>query len=75
LLHAAIALLICVKVAPGLSVAQMVVRRGMPVGMPTWLQSARRLAAMSVCASTIVAVPKQKADIKSHGLRAIFVSL
>ena len=40
--QAAIALLICAAVAPGFSVAQMVVRLGMPPGMPAWLQSVAR---------------------------------
>src|SRR5207253_9148332 len=40
--QSAIALLICAAVAPGFSVAQMVVRLGMPPGMPAWLQSVAR---------------------------------
>src|SRR5688572_12325349 len=40
--HAAIALLICAAVAPGLSVAQTVVRFGMPPEMPAPLQSTAR---------------------------------
>ena len=40
--QAAIALLICAAVAPEFSVAQRVVRVGMPAGMPAWLQSVAR---------------------------------
>ena len=40
--HDAIALLICVAVAPGFRVAQIVVRFGMPPGIPTLVQSTAR---------------------------------
>ena len=47
--HAAMALLIWAAVAPGPSVEQIVVRDGMPPGMPSCLQSTLRLAATMVC--------------------------
>ena len=53
-----IALLIWPADAPGLSVAQTVVRFGMPPETPAWLQSMRRLDAMIVdCACALAAKP------------------
>ena len=40
--HAAMAALICAAVAPGFSVAQTVVRMGMPPTTPAWDQSIAR---------------------------------
>jgi len=60
--HDAIALLICAAVAPGFSVAQVVVRTGMPPDTPAWLQLILRLASMTVCACEDVERPSNKAN-------------
>src|SRR5437762_6295651 len=71
------ALLIWVRVAPALSVEQIVVRVGMPPGTPALRQSIIRVELMTVCTvCALVYAPRPTSRTKSisNFLHPIFVS-